>query len=481
MNNESIIGNFLPTNQTISRTTFGPNNQSIVVDSTVGFPEINGEFYVEGINDAVGDPISFSYKEKTATEFYGIRTSFPLQVYQRISLSMVQTFYMFALALIQIHSKRDILHLLGPSGLIEDVEIESAGLFVKEGDVLELGLSGKSQDSPINSYWRQNVPGNDGQVREVNVAGQMSNAYLTSGYRVAAGITQVFENDEAVYVSSSGFPDVSGSIGDINASGPNTNLEPASQRHLKKIPKITSFGEKKTRLPDNTTIAVSVDGVPIISPTGTITSSTDKQLVERGDIQEIEITNGGSGYTTAPVVTIDGTGGAYGVANISGGKVTSITLQNSGAAYNVTPNVTISAGSGAILNATIAANDKTGAIDSLTIISGGKDYTQVPDIIIVDESGRGRGAKFVVNNIDQSNNGIVSVRKVAGGYDYDLSKTKVYVVPSASGATELLLRFVSGIETITKNIPNLVIVKTDMSSLELFQNIMMHIIMLETQ
>ena len=435
MNNESIIGNFLPTNQTISRTTFGPNNQSIVVDSTVGFPEINGEFYVEGINDAVGDQSHFHIKKRLLLNSMEFVHHFPLQVYQRISLSMVQTFYMFALALIQIHSKRYFASFR-PSGLIEDVEIESAGLFVKEGDVLELGLSGKSQDSPINSYWRQNVPGNDGQVREVNVAGQMSNAYLTSGYRVAAGITQVFENDEAVYVSSSGFPDVSGSIGDINASGPNTNLEPASQRHLKKIPKTTSFGEKKTRLPDNTTIAVSVDGVPIISPTGTITSSTDKQLVEQGDIQEIEITNGGSGYTTAPVVTIDGTGGAYGVANISGGKVTSITLQNSGAAYNVTPNVTISAGSGAILNATIAANDKTGAIDSLTIISGGKDYTQVPDIIIVDESGGGRGAKFVVNNIDQSNNGIVSVRKVAGGYDYDLSKTKVYVVPSASGATK---------------------------------------------
>ena len=435
LNNESIIGNFLPANQTISRTTFGPNNQSIVVDSTVGFPEINGEFYVEGINDAVGDPISFSYKEKTATEFYGIRTSFSFT-------GVSKNKFIYGSNILYVCSSTDTNPLqeryfasFRPSGLIEDVEIESAGLFVKEGDVLELGLSGKSQDSPLNSYWRQNVPGNDGQVREVNVAGQMSNAYLTSGYRVAAGITQVFENDEAVYVSSSGFPDVSGSIGDINASGPNTNLEPASQRHLKKIPKTTSFGEKKTRLPDNTTIAVSVDGVPIISPTGTITSSTDKQLVEQGDIQEIEITNGGSGYTTAPVVTIDGTGGAYGVANISGGKVTSITLQNSGAAYNVTPNVTISAGSGAILNATIAANDKTGAIDSLTIISGGKDYTQVPDIIIVDESGRGRGAKFVVDSIDQSNNGIVSVRKVAGGYDYDLSKTKVYVVPSASGAT----------------------------------------------
>ena len=198
LNNESIIGNFLPTNQTISRTTFGPNNQSIIVDSTVGFPEINGEFYVEGINDAVGDPISFSYKEKTATEFYGIRTSFSFT-------GVSKNKFIYGSNILYVCSSTDTNPLqeryfasFRPSGLIEDVEIESAGLFVKEGDVLELGLSGKSQDSPINSYWRQNVPGNDGQVREVNVAGQMSNAYLTSGYRVAAGITQVFENDDGL-------------------------------------------------------------------------------------------------------------------------------------------------------------------------------------------------------------------------------------------------------------------------------------------
>ena len=54
---------------------------------------------------------------------------------------MVQTFYMFALALIQITPRERYFASFRPSGLIEDVEIESAGLFVKEGDVLELGLS----------------------------------------------------------------------------------------------------------------------------------------------------------------------------------------------------------------------------------------------------------------------------------------------------------------------------------------------------
>lgn len=434
LNNESIIGNFLPTNQTISRTTFGPNNKSIIVDSTVGFPEINGEFYIEGINDVNGDPISFSYKEKTASEFYGVRTSLAFT-------GVSKNKFLYGSNILYVVSSTETNPLqetffasFRPSGLIQNIDIENAGLYAKVGDILELGTSGKSQDTPLTSYWRQNIPGNDNQVKQVNVSGQMNNGYLTSGYQVASGVNQVFENAEAVYVSSNGFPDVSGSIGNINASGPNTDLEPASQRHLKKIPKAPRFGEKKVNLPDDSTIALSVDGVPIVSPTGTGTSTSDKQLVEQGDIQSIEVTNGGSGYSSPPIVSIDGIGGASGTANISGGKVLSITLQNSGAAYNTTPNVTISAGSGAIFNAVFLADDKTGSIDSLQRVSGGKDYTQVPDIIVVDESGRGRGAKFVVESIDPSNNGIINVKKVAGGYDYDTTKTKIFIVPSASGA-----------------------------------------------
>mgnify|MGYP003315252516 CR=1 FL=1 len=75
MNAESVIGHFQPANETRSNTTFGIINKTLVVDSTIGFPEINGEFYVEGINDVNDIPISFSYAEKTATEFYDVSTS----------------------------------------------------------------------------------------------------------------------------------------------------------------------------------------------------------------------------------------------------------------------------------------------------------------------------------------------------------------------------------------------------------------------
>ena len=435
LNNESIIGSFLPANKTVSRTTFGSNDESLIVDSTIGFPEINGEFYIESVNDVLGNPISFSYKEKSASEFYGIRTS---NVFTGVGKNKA----IFGSNILYVVSSTDTNPITDyfyasfrPSGLVSDIEIEGSGLFVKEGDVLKFGLSGKSPDSALTSKWRQNIPGDDSQVKQVKVAGSMNAAYLQGDYKVANAVNQVFENDEAVYVSSNGFPDTTASIGNINGSGPNTNLEPASQRHLKKIPKTPVFGESKTKLPDDVTIAVAIDGVPIISPTGSGTSNTDRQLVEQGDIQEIVVTNSGSGYTSPPVVTISGVGGAYATANISGGKVTSITLQNSGQGYLETPEVSISSGQGAILVAEFDSTDKTGYIQSLSITSGGSNYTQVPDIVIVDESGRGRGAKFVVEAIDQTNGQITAIRKVSSGFDYSKTQTKVYVVPSSSGAS----------------------------------------------
>ena len=73
-------------------------------------------------------------------------------------------------------------------------------------------------------------------------------------------------------------------------------------------------------------------------------------------ISAINITAGGTGYTTAPTVTIDPpTSGttATATATVSGGVVTAITITNAGSGYTSTPNVTISGvGSGATATAT---------------------------------------------------------------------------------------------------------------------------------
>jgi len=80
-------------------------------------------------------------------------------------------------------------------------------------------------------------------------------------------------------------------------------------------------------------------------------------------INTIAVTNGGSGYTTAPTVTFSGGGGATATTTISGGRVTAIILDRDPLAvnffnegiYTSVPTITISGGggSGATANATI--------------------------------------------------------------------------------------------------------------------------------
>lgn len=75
-------------------------------------------------------------------------------------------------------------------------------------------------------------------------------------------------------------------------------------------------------------------------------------------VSSVTITNGGSGYTVAPAVTI--TGGAASrtataTATISAGKVTAITITDSGANYNTVPTIAIAAPTSGI-TATATAN-----------------------------------------------------------------------------------------------------------------------------
>ena len=93
-----------------------------------------------------------------------------------------------------------------------------------------------------------------------------------------------------------------------------------------------------------------------------------KPLVE---VRTIDITNGGSGYTSTPTVTITkGSGeGATAAASISNGAVTSVTVTNGGDGFTAAPTITISdpqtiSGVTATATATISSN-------TLAIPSGG--------------------------------------------------------------------------------------------------------------
>ncbi len=81
-------------------------------------------------------------------------------------------------------------------------------------------------------------------------------------------------------------------------------------------------------------------------------------------IKTIAVTNGGSGYTTAPTVTFSGSGGATATATILGGRVTAINLDRDPLAvtffnegkYTTVPTITISGGGGSGATATATIN-----------------------------------------------------------------------------------------------------------------------------
>jgi hypothetical protein len=78
-------------------------------------------------------------------------------------------------------------------------------------------------------------------------------------------------------------------------------------------------------------------------------------------VNEIIVTNGGSGYTSQPIVTIDSPSGpgiavpAQATATVENGVITGITLVGGGSQYTDTPNITISAPNVGVNTATAVA------------------------------------------------------------------------------------------------------------------------------
>jgi hypothetical protein len=96
-------------------------------------------------------------------------------------------------------------------------------------------------------------------------------------------------------------------------------------------------------------------------------------------IASITVTDGGSGYTSAPTVTIGGN--ATAVATIAGGRVTSITVTSAGNNYLSPPSITFSGGNGtgaaATANMVYIDDDYNGFKQSLSHLIA----NQLPDFV----------------------------------------------------------------------------------------------------
>lgn len=106
-------------------------------------------------------------------------------------------------------------------------------------------------------------------------------------------------------------------------------------------------------------------------------------------VESIIISNPGSGYLSAPTITISApttTGGiqATATATVSGGVITAITLTNVGSGYSSKPTVTVSggSGSGAVLEAVMTEVPGTGSVKSIAVTAAGSGYTVDPVVTI---------------------------------------------------------------------------------------------------
>lgn len=130
-----------------------------------------------------------------------------------------------------------------------------------------------------------------------------------------------------------------------------------------------------------------------------------------GLIDGLTVADGGSGYTTAPVVVIHGDGvGATATATTDGDAITDITITNAGSGYSFAY-VTLedTDGTGAVIDVTLGALDSTtpqqdveaaavsGTVDRVDIVNTGIDYIAGDVIITIDGDGTGAEATATVD------------------------------------------------------------------------------------
>jgi hypothetical protein len=103
-----------------------------------------------------------------------------------------------------------------------------------------------------------------------------------------------------------------------------------------------------------------------------------QQAATDGEIKLIKITNAGSGYTSAPTITINGDGtGATATATVSAGNITAVTITNEGTGYTQA-SISITGGGGA-----------SGAMKVIISPKGGHSANPVHEL----------GGYYVMNNV----------------------------------------------------------------------------------
>jgi len=196
---------------------------------------------------------------------------------------------------------------------------------------------------------------------------------------------------------------------------------------------ITNPGSGYTTAPTITLGAPNETGGVQATAVATITTGS-------GGLASINVSSGGSGYTAVPGVTIGAPNLVGGIqaeasATISGGIVVAVVITNAGSGYTSAPSVTFSSGAAA---ATAVLN--TGTVNSITLTNAGTGYTSPPTITITGGGGSNAAA---IASISTFKTGTVSVLVTNGGAGYTNAANTV-VTFSGSGSSAAGTAILSG-------------------------------------
>jgi len=172
-----------------------------------------------------------------------------------------------------------------------------------------------------------------------------------------------------------------------------------------------------------------------------------------GYVQDITLTNDGSGYTSTPTVAISTSpsgnplhnASAVAITTVSGGvrSVKSIYLTNAGAGYTVAPTITISGGGGSGAIATCSINTSSYGIVRTVIDDAGSGYAgDVPTITFTGPVGVGLTATAILT-VNDGTNTVNQVRFVNPGYGYSATANPSATVTAPS--------IITGVGTFTFN------------------------------
>ncbi len=441
LSEETIVGSFTVPYKTKLAEPLGIEDNVITVDSTIGWPERNGEFVI-GSSEVV------QYKEKSLNQFIECTRSVNNIVEDWDSATPVAS--NFTVFINRGTAQEVVLNVVGIVDA-QQTTLTDTGSYYLSGDKLTVSKLGGTSTKPELRTWLYNVKklievssvtfgginnrfatitcsnahgllvgdqvtvyganpiiyngsffvtsrdsetifqyqlpqpatvipqGNILVSVDLNKGKSDNIAVLNSIGPYTTNVQNSFFNDDSVYVASTGIPNYA--IGPF----PGSALLPGNQRKLNRFPLNPLTISTKSSISPGP-VGTWVNGVSIWSYKSDIAKTF-------GPVTSIGITDAGSDYDAAspPTITISGGGGTGATASVVvDGSITSITVDASGSNYTSSPLVSIVGGGGS--GAAATAIITKGVVSRILMNSGGTGYTSQPSITIVGGGGTGATA-----------------------------------------------------------------------------------------